>query len=101
MMALAMTKLTKRNVHQAETNKPERGVFTLLDADADEAQIQDAVRVLLGLPPDYDFSDEAEAAWAAERTKAGPEASAKLERGVPQAPGSAGRNSSSIAKSRR
>lgn len=60
-MALTMVKQSKRNVHQAETNKPERGVFTLLDADADEVQIQDAVRVLMGLPDDYDFeSDDGE-----------------------------------------
>ncbi len=36
------------------------GVFTLLDGDSSDAEIETAVRVLLGLSDDYDFESEGE-----------------------------------------
>lgn len=45
-----------------------RGTFVLIDGDADDAQIEAAVRVLLGLPDDYDF-DEGERAGPVDEAK--------------------------------
>jgi hypothetical protein len=47
-----MPRITKRGVPPAETIKPERGPFVLLDLNSTDTKIQAAVSVLMGRPND-------------------------------------------------
>lgn len=85
-MARRMGQKTNYETTCMTDSKKDEGVFVLLDINSTDEEIEAACRAL---------------GWTPEMGDAEEVTSAKLERGVPQAPGSAGRSNSSTSESRR